>query len=178
MSHRFGWRGMMALLAIAVPSILFAQSTEPPSKELRVLERFIGSWHETVTTNPSPSNPQKTTTTITGSRQWILDMHMIENKGTWSHDNRQFLHLITYDPKQMNYIQWYYDKGTLVPQESRGTWDEATQTFTFKGTAGDGLQTSSVQKFLDADNFTWTLVAKDQSGNVVVDVEAKCVRKK
>jgi hypothetical protein len=66
----------------------------------------------------------------------------------------------------------------LVPQTSQGKWDAATQTFTFLGTLGDGIQSTSQQHFVDKDSFTWTLVAKDRTGKVVLDVEGKCVRKK
>ena len=34
------------------------------------------------------------------------------------------------------------------------------------------------QQFVDEDTFTWTLEAKDRTGKVVLDMEAKCVRKK
>lgn len=170
--------GMFTLLAIAVSSTALALDSEPKSAELQLLDRFIGSWQETVTTKPALWTPEKTTTTITGTRQWILQNQMIENKGVWSADNKQFLHLTTYDPKRKEYRQWYYDKDTLVPQESRGTWDAATQTFTFTGTLADGTQTTSQQQFVDKDTFTWTLVAKDRTGSVLLDIEAKCVRKK
>jgi hypothetical protein len=90
----------------------------------------------------------------------------------------EFLHLMTYDPQRKEYRQWYYDKDNLVPQVYRGKWDEATQTFTFTGTLADGIRSTGQQKFVDKDSFTWTLVAKDGTGKVVLDMEGKCVRKK
>src|SRR5258708_1066550 len=91
--------GVFTLLAIAVSSTALALDSEPKSAELQVLDRYIGSWQETVTTKPALWTPEKTTTTIIGTRQWILGNHMVENKGVWSADNKQFLHLTTYDPK-------------------------------------------------------------------------------
>lgn len=155
-----------------------AQTSEKTSAELQVLERYIGTWHETVISKPALWTPKETTTTITGTRKWILDNHMIENKGVWSPDNKQYLHLMTYDNQRKEYRQWFYDKNTLVPMEDRGTWDAATETFTFTGTLADGVKTTSQQKFENKDTFTWTFVAKDRSGKVVLDIEAKCVRMK
>ncbi len=85
---------------------------------------------------------------------------------------------MTYDPKKNEFRQWYYDKDNLVPQEYQGRWDAATQTFTFTGTLADGIQSTSQQHFVDKDTFTWTLVAKDKTGKMVLDMEGKCVRKK
>ena len=103
---------------------------------------------------------------------------MVENKGAWTPGNIEFLHLMTYDPQQKEYRQWYYAKDTPVAQVYRGQWDEETQTFTFRGTLADGVRSTSQQRFVDKDTFKWSLVAKDRAGKVVLDMEGKCVRKK
>ena len=147
------------------------------SPELQVLDRYVGTWDETVVIKPALWTPEKTTSSTTTTRKWILNGMMIENKGAWTPDD-EFLHLMTYDPKQNEFRQWYYDKDNLVPQEYQGRWDAATQTFTFTGTLADGIQSASQQHFVDKDTFTWTLVAKDKTGKMVLDMEGKCVRKK
>jgi hypothetical protein len=39
-------------------------------------------------------------------------------------------------------------------QVYRGKWDEETQTFTFRGTLADGIQSTSQVRFVDKDTFT------------------------
>ena len=148
------------------------------SPELKVLNRYVGSWEETAIAKPALWTPERTTSTTTTTRRWILNGTMIENKGAWLPGKNEFLHLMTYDPQRKEYRQWYFDKDNLAPQAYRGKWDEATQTFTFTGTLADGIRSTSQQRFVDKDTFTWTLLAKDQTGKVVLDMEGKCVRKK
>lgn len=175
---------MKPLLTIVAVVAVFGitptgHADEPNAKspELQVLDRYVGTWDETVVIKPALWTPEKTTSSTTTTRKWILNGRMIENKGAWATEN-EFLHLMTFDPKQNEYRQWYYDKDNLVPQEYQGRWDAATQTFTFTGTLADGIQCTSQQHFVDKDTFTWTLVAKDPTGKVVLDMEGKCVRKK
>ena len=170
----------LVTLMLVLESLVVAQADEPTamSAELKVLDRYVGSWEETNVVKPALWTPERATSTTTTTRRWILNGQMIENKGAWMPGNTEFLHLMTYDPNRKEYRQWYYDKDNLVPQAYQGKWDAATQTFTFIGTLGDGIQSSRQQHFVDKDTFTWTLVAKDGTGKVVLDMEGKCVRKK
>ncbi len=184
-NHLSVWKTTMKPLLTLVAVIAFFGSTTighageagAKSPELQVLDRYVGTWDETVVTKPALWTPEKTTSSTTTTRKWILNGRMMENKGAWTLED-EFLHLMTYDPKQNEFRQWYYGKDNLVPQEYQGRWDAPTQTFTFTGTLADGIQSTSQQHFVDKDTFTWTLVAKDQTGKVVLDMEGKCVRKK
>lgn len=158
-----------------------AQVNEPVVKQLRelqVLEHFIGTWEETIELR-SKGTPKPSMLKISSTRKWILDGKMIENKGTWSPGNVEFLHLMSYDPKQREYRQWYFDTNNPAPLgEDRGRWDEATQTLTWRGKLDNEVTTETIERFKDKDNFTWTFVAKDRSGQVVETIEAKVTRKK
>ena len=167
-------------LVVVLWNTVSARGEDPKEKsaELQVLERYVGSWEETAVVKPALWTPERATVTTASTRRWILNGQMIENKGAWTPGNNEFLHLITYDPNQKEYHQWYYDQDNLVPQANQGKWDEATQTFTFKGTLRDGIQSTSQEHFVDKNTFTWTMVAKDRTGQVVLDMEGKCVRKK
>lgn len=167
-------------LVVVLGNTISARGDEPKEKsaELQVLDRYVGFWEETSVVKPALWTPERATATTATTRRWILNGQMIENKGAWTPGNNEFLHLMTYDPNQKEYRQWYYDKDNLVPQAYQGKWDATTQTFTFMGTLGDGIQSTSQQHFVDKNTFTWTLVAKDRTGKVVLDMEGKCVRKK
>ena len=168
---------LVAVVAIlGTTAVGHADGPGAKSPELQVLDRYVGTWDETVVIKPAQWTPEKTTSSTTTTRQWILNGRMIENKGAWTPED-EFLHLMTYDEKTNEYRQWYYDKDNLAPQVSHGKWNAATQTFTFTGTPGDGIKSSSQQHFVDKNTFTWTMVAKDAAGKVVLDMEGKCVRK-
>jgi hypothetical protein len=177
----------MIVAAVSLSSLLVAwlsstaQELKPvanQSPELRVLERFIGSWEETVVQKRAARTPVASTKKITSTRKWILGGKMIENKGAWSPDNVEFLHLMSYDPLRREYRQWYFDANNPASLgEDRGTWDEATQTLTWRGKLVDGATTETIERFTDKDNFTWTFVAKDGAGQVVLNMEAKVRRK-
>ena len=169
---------LVAAVAV-ISSSTIGHADEPSAKppELQVLDRYVGTWDEIVEFKPAVWTPEKSTSSTTTTRKWILNGTMIENKGAWT-PQAEFLHLMTFDKSKNEYRQWYYDKDNLVPQESHGKWDAATQTFTFTGTLGDGIRTSSQQRFVDKDHLTWTMIAKDSDGKVVLDMEGNCVRKK
>jgi hypothetical protein len=177
---------MKITTAVACSSLLVtlvtavAQERKPfanQSPELQVLERFIGSWEETIELR-SKEAPQPSMLKIVSTRKWILDGRLIENKGAWSPGNVEFLHLMTYDPKRREYRQWYFDVNNPASMgEDRGHWDEATQTLTWKGKLDDGNTTETIERFTDKDNFTWSFVVKDRSGQVVETIDAKVRRK-
>jgi hypothetical protein len=175
----FAAAALSPLLLTLVPA--FAQEQKPAvkqSRELQVLDRFVGLWEETVEHNRAAWTPEPSTKKITSTRKWILDGKMIENRGTWMPDNVPFLHLMSYDPKRSEYRQWYFDANNPASLgEVRGKWDEATQTLTWRGKLDDGVTTETIERFTDKDNFTWTMVAKGRTGQVMLDMQATVTRK-
>ena len=173
---------MLSVATIGASLISLARAQDAGQKmspELKVLNRFVGEWEETVLQKPAAWTPKRTTITATGTRKWILNGRMIENKGVWSPSKDEFLHLMTYDAEKGEYRQFYFDKDNpVLRDEVRGKWDEKTKTMTFKGEMANGVQSVVIDRFLDDDSFTWTLVATDRAGKVVLDMEGKCVRKK
>ena len=170
---------LSAILLMLASGLAQAQKPEVnPSPEIKVLDRFIGVWEETVEHKRAAWTPEPATKKITSTRKWILDGKMIENRGTWMPDNVKFLHLMSYDPKRSEYRQWYFDANNPASLgEDRGHWDEATKTLTWTGKLDDGVTTQTIERFTDKDNFTWTMVAKDRTGQVMLDMEAKVTRK-
>jgi hypothetical protein len=74
---------MKALLnLVAVAAILgttavgYADGPGAKSPELQVLDRYVGTWDETVVIKPAQWTPEKTTSSTTTTRQWILNGRM------------------------------------------------------------------------------------------------------
>jgi hypothetical protein len=178
MGTRLNLAALLAVSGVILSSSALAQDSKAKSAELQVLDRYVGTWEETAIAKPALWTPERTTSTKTTTRQWILNGTMIENKGAWLPSKNECLHLMAYDPQRKEYRQWYFDKNNLAPPGYRGNWNEATQTFKFTGNIADGVRATNQQKWLNKDSFTWTLVAKDRTGKVVLDMEGKCVRKK
>ena len=107
---------------------------------------------------------------------------MIQEKGVMSPDNLHCLTLKTYDSENKVYLEWWFDSNGNIPRGEylgyRGKWDEATQTFTWKGGLPNGTTTTRTDRFIDKDTLESTVVFKDRTGKVLMDMEAKAKRKK
>jgi hypothetical protein len=158
-----------------------AQETTPNPQvpELKPLQWFIGSWEQQVVSKPAAWTPEETTMTLTSKGEWILNGRVLQAKAEWSPSRtKEALVLMTYDTEKKEYRQWYFDSDGGMPRgENRGHWDEASKTFTWKGTLPHGLTSTQVHRFTDNDTHRWTLVFKDRNGDVWFDLEAKVKRK-
>lgn len=163
----------VAVLSLAV-NATFLSAEEEKSPELQVLDRFVGKWKETVVMNPAAWTPERTTVSNESMRKWILDGKMVENAGT--SPNGKFLHLMTFDPKSKQYRQWYFDKYNLSGTTHYGKWDAKSESFTFQMKDEDGNLSVDKVHFVNKDKFTWTYVAKDRSGKLLLDMEGTVER--
>ena len=99
------WKTKMKPLLILVAFVAAFGSTTighadeagAKSPEFQVLDRYVGTWDETVVIKPALWTPEKTTSSTTTTRKWILNGRMMENKGAWAPEH-EFLHLTTFDP--------------------------------------------------------------------------------
>ena len=151
-------------------------TTIQQSPESKVLQRFIGSWEWQVVSQPAEWTPEKMMTSATGKIEWILRGRMIEDKGVFG--NLHCLTLMAYDSENKVYQRWWFDSDGNIPRgENRGKWDEATQTLTWKGNLPNGITTTQTDRFIGKDTLERTVVFKDRTGKVLLDMEAKANRK-
>jgi hypothetical protein len=87
------------------------------------------------------------------------------------------LQMRTYDPQEKRYRAWVFDS-TGTAATSKGTWDEATMTLTWKGDLGDGISATNTVRFVGRDAIEWSLVARHDGGKVFMDMEGKFSRRK
>jgi hypothetical protein len=62
--------------------------------------------------------------------------------------------------------------------EATGTWDEKSNTLTYKGKGPGDVTTVSTMRFIDDDNRLGTRVAKDATGKLVQDTTFRLTRQK
>jgi len=148
---------------------------DPQSPELKVLDRFVGSWELDFVVNMGTGNTKMKADVTTN---WILLGRVIQHKFVWSPGDKHGLGFFTYDAEEKAYREWYFDSTGSVPRDvHRGQWDEAAKTLTWKGSSSNGITRTMVNRFIDNDTYEWSLVDKDRSGKVVFENEATAKRK-
>ena len=173
---------VIAVVGVFLLSGLLIEAQEvtpnPQVPELKPLQRFIGSWEQQMVSKPAEWTPEKTTMTLTSKGEWILDGRVLQAKAEWSPSGTKALALMAYDAENKEYRQWYFDSdGGMSRGENRGKWDEAAKTFTWKGTLPNGVTSTQTHRFIDNDTQEWTLVFKDSTGKVLLNMEAQAKRK-
>ena len=92
-----GVAAVVVLLLSGLPGEAQEATTIQQSPELKVLQRFIGSWEQQVVSKPAEWTPEKTTMTCPVTVNWILRGRMIEHRCVWNPGNIHGLCLMAYD---------------------------------------------------------------------------------
>ena len=165
--------------AVDVPPWMGTSALSP---ELKPLQRFIGSWDGQFVVNSAEWTSEKTTAPLTHKVEWILGGRMIRHRFVLSPPvDSHGLTFMACNPEGNVYRRWDFDSGGGFPRgedgETLGKWAEATQTFTWKYSAPNGETSTATNRFIDSDTHDWTLVSKDSTGEVLLDMESKAKRK-
>jgi len=141
------------------------------SPEQKVLDRELGKWHQTYTFFKAEWTPKQTQGTATASGTRILNGRFVEGKLKGS-DGSTGLVLKTYDAQRKCYRRWdFHSNGTAT--ESIGKWDADAKCMTWSGSAGDGLTTTTTDRYVDAKTIQSSLVIKERNGRECLHVEVK-----
>jgi hypothetical protein len=115
---------------------LFAEYIEkfgPPGPEHKLLEPLVGTWHANVKMWMEPGqSPQTSEGTLV--RKSVLDGRFVAEKydGKMLDKPFQGMGTIGYDRAKKKFVTTWMDSISTAVQTSRGTYDEATRTWTFK----------------------------------------------
>lgn len=168
-----------------VPALLIALSAavalggEGPPKppELKVLERFVGTWDAESVSKPAVWTPKEVREKYVEVREMILDGWFVESKARAADGKTDSgIWMMTYDLARREYREWLFLTGGFSIQWS-GQWDEATKTFSFTGDAGNGITSKLTVQFMDKDHIEFRIVAKDNDGKVYQDIKGKLTRR-
>lgn len=129
--------------------------------QLKVLNHFAGRWVEEVTIGDD-------TVTARGKAEWVLGgTHLrsefeIDTEGAKTHH----MAVMGWDPVRETYVSYMFSNSG-APVVFRGRWDADTKTFRQSSFPDrSGITTHSTSKVVDDDEIQWTVVMKDQSGEV------------
>ena len=170
---------LFLLAALFLTSIETA-SAEPPATpaELKVLDRLIGKWRYEWESKPTESEPKGSKGSGTSINEWILDGWFQQHKGKGDDPPHEILEVWTYHEPTKTYRAWGFMAPGANQYEATGTWDEQSNTLTYKGKGPGDVATVSTMRFIDKDNRVGTRVAKDAAGKVVQDARFKLTRQK
>ena len=175
----------MRLLLPTTASLIFAvlmhadvrsQESAPPP-EMKPLERLVGTWKpEQIHKVPEEARPAN----FVVKRELVLGGRFVQEMGNFDDKGKPtFTGMYTYDSTRKTYRYWFFLSSGFY-WEPTGTWDESSQTFTFKGRlgAGDTGTMTATLRFSDEATFVYSLVGTDPGGKVNYHMEGKSVRQK
>jgi hypothetical protein len=174
---------MKALLTVGlllVSSAVGALADEPKNAdkpaELKILERFVGTWKDEAVYKPSVWTPKEKRETSTSRFEWSLNGRFVVERGKTT-DGDEELQVMTFDAKKKAFRRWYFDSDGSS-REWTGQWDDKNSTLTWTAALDDGITAISVWKLTDKDTLVWTWTAKDKEGKLYGSIEGKSVRQK
>lgn len=171
----------MRLIAITFSVLAVTQGFHPAkadeapkrSAELQVLERFVGTW-KGVTKFKAGERSGTETGILT--RKWSRGGKgdFLLEEGTAQPGNRDLHGVWTYDPDGATYRATFMGHNYALICDS--TWDDETQTMTFRITDHAGNSGTSRHWFNDEDHAEWSAVIKNPDGEVVYEGSSKQTR--
>jgi hypothetical protein len=159
----------IALLAFALSS----QGADEKSDELKVLDRYIGTWDGQITM----SAPEQKTSSETNTTTWAIGGKYLQAKSTTKLDDTEAMHLITYDQQKQTYKYYWFNSAGLT-FNATGNWDETKKTFTWDGQVEDGITLKMTDHFIDDNTRDMHVTVKGGNGDTVFEVTVKFTKRK
>lgn len=162
---------LAALAAVVFSRTAHADDAPKRSAELQVLDRFVGVWDLRVSVKVAGKKEE--TQEGVETRKWSRGggFVLFENAAP-----PEFHMLLTYDPDTKKYPGVLMSGTSHLPVTA--TWDEQSQTMTFKGTYPDGGKLLSKHRFPDRDHAESFVTISNPEGKVVVELSHKQIRRK
>ena len=152
------------------------QGGKAPSPEMRRLQQMVGTWQESNVSKVAEWTPEETRGQSTLKVVPILGGHFIRCE-VFDGDGKSVAMMIrTFDAEQQAYRQWMFHPGSCGV-ESRGQWDESTNTLTLTD-EGQRITSISTIWFSDKDTMQWSHISRDRQGKVYLNIEGKSVRQR
>lgn len=165
--------GSAFVLGFAVAAGQPPQHAGPPPVEQKVLDRFVGTWTTTFTVPEAEWTPKARNGTAKVQVARVLGGAFVQEQHA-NGDGTSGQVLRTYDAERKAYRGWVF-MSNGQSQESTGTWNARSLTFTWTAKEKAGTSTL-VQRFLDADTIDWDLSIKGGGGAEVFRMEGRTTR--
>jgi hypothetical protein len=164
------------IVTISAATLSYATIADDPpqrSAELQVLDRFVGIWDVVVTTKVTGGGAS--TEKSVETRKWSSGGNVLHFEASAKQNPESHL-LVTHDAATGSY------PGVLIAGPSRavltGSWDEPSQTMTFRGVFADGGGRFTFKnKFIDTRTIETSGVITDREGKVLMEQTHKQTRR-
>jgi hypothetical protein len=144
-----------------------------------MLAWLAGKWRYEWESKPTEGQPSGSKGSGTSTNEWILGGWFQQHKGKGDNPPHEILEVWTYDGPTKTYRAWGFMAAPGANRyEGTGTWDDKTNTLTYKGKGPGDVTFVSTMRFIDKDTRVATRVAKDAKGKVVQDTRFKLTRQK
>jgi tetratricopeptide (TPR) repeat protein len=158
---------------VAVTS-LQATAADSPPPQMEIFQAMIGNWEDEVVSKPAEWTPNETRIKTSSRATAILNGHVVQNSVYDADGQMLGIQLLKYDPEKQAYRQWHFDsRGVFV--EATGQWDAASKTLTLTSEA-HGITGVTTLRFVDQNTMPWSVVSKDKSGKIYLNMEGKATR--
>ena len=167
---------VLATLAAVVLATALTANAGPsqPSADGTVLDKWLGIRKSHTILKPAAWSLKAEERSGRSTAEWILDgrfQQIASQSG--EHETRE---IHRYEPKSEKYNKWVFDSNG-GHSFWVGAWDEASSTMTWEYVDfGIGLKGKIVNRFIGDGKYESTLVLKDSTGNVLLDIQSEHTR--
>ena len=132
------------------------------SAELKVLDRFLGTWRSEYRLPKAEWTPEEKTGSADLVYTQELGGHVIRERAVHADQTTSTLLLID-DAEQRKYRSWWFNSPGLTT-ESSGRWDESTKTLSWTTIEPSDFKGTTQQRFSDTGKLDWTVLVQDEQG--------------
>lgn len=163
------------LLLVSVSCFSLVTRAEENASD-KILDRFVGNWRLDIT-RQGPEAPEERNFSTNEVVTKELKGRYLFARDQKADGKVKTLWLMTYDPAAKNYAWTFFNTQGLYGTEWRGTWDEATSTFTAKSSdAPPTWSSGSVTKHLDKDTTESSAWMKNAEGKSIFEMTSRKTR--
>ena len=140
----------------------------------RVLDRWLGMWKSQVEFKPAAWSPKARELSGTAKAEWILNGRYQQiSSRTGEYETRE---LQRYEPVSGKYHKWVFSSDGTNSFWTGG-WDAEASAMTWEYIDfGAGLKGSIVDRFISDRKYESTVLMKDSTGKVLLDVRSTQTR--
>lgn len=135
--------------------------------ELKIFDPLNGTWDAVTVSRPAVWTPKEVRLTSVVTREWVLNNRFVLDRSQQA-DGQESLALFGFDPQSREYrTWWFHSEGGR--DTSRGTWDAATETFSFRTEPEQGRESYSTMRVITPNQHEWQIKVTDAAGKVYYD---------
>jgi hypothetical protein len=162
------YSAVIALLCL--PTISAADTVED-----KLLDKFVGTWKNTVTVHTAQWNPQEKKQTGDTICKRTLGGAFVQEWGKHS-DGSTGMTMYSWDKDRRHYRSWWFGSEGMS-SESVGVWDEKEQKMEWRANEA-GYNTRAFQQFVSDDEIKWEVVVRNPAGDIVYKMTGNAKRVK